>query len=263
MQTASQTRHDFRFIVERKLCVLPSAVPCKGYGECVLRKWLADGKLDCFDGSDEGESKRAATITIVRSRARARSSLSDPQYANIFQSSEHLSPHIHPHIVLSGRRGGNTSGEVGAQPPQRPPSLFVPVPIVAPPPPPLPPPPRPSLCPPYLPTCTPIIEAPLSPPFVAPPPPPSIIAAPFGPSPPPSLPQISLPQRSSPSSWSSSSSPPPSPTSPAERNEPKMRKETLYPTPRASAAASSPPTSLWPTHRGGNNFETTKEYFGK
>ena len=42
-------------ISEPKLCRFEDAVPCKGYGECVLRKWLDDGNKDCFDGSDEGK----------------------------------------------------------------------------------------------------------------------------------------------------------------------------------------------------------------
>uniref|UniRef100_A0A0M3JXN0 Peptidase S1 domain-containing protein n=1 Tax=Anisakis simplex TaxID=6269 RepID=A0A0M3JXN0_ANISI len=35
------------------LCSVRDTVPCKGYGECVLVKWLMDGKNDCLDGSDE------------------------------------------------------------------------------------------------------------------------------------------------------------------------------------------------------------------
>uniref|UniRef100_A0AC35GU36 Uncharacterized protein n=1 Tax=Panagrolaimus sp. PS1159 TaxID=55785 RepID=A0AC35GU36_9BILA len=40
-------------LLKTKLCHFEDAVSCKGYGECVLRKWLMDGKRDCFDGSDE------------------------------------------------------------------------------------------------------------------------------------------------------------------------------------------------------------------
>uniref|UniRef100_A0AC34R7B6 EGF-like domain-containing protein n=1 Tax=Panagrolaimus sp. JU765 TaxID=591449 RepID=A0AC34R7B6_9BILA len=40
-------------LIKPKLCRFDDAVPCKGYGECVLRKWLMDGNKDCFDGSDE------------------------------------------------------------------------------------------------------------------------------------------------------------------------------------------------------------------
>jgi hypothetical protein len=38
---------------EEKLCAAPKTVPCRGYNECVLGVWLQDGKVDCFDGSDE------------------------------------------------------------------------------------------------------------------------------------------------------------------------------------------------------------------
>lgn len=32
----------------------PEALPCKGYGECILPQTIKDGKHDCYDGSDEG-----------------------------------------------------------------------------------------------------------------------------------------------------------------------------------------------------------------
>ncbi|VDM40799.1 unnamed protein product, partial [Toxocara canis] len=39
---------------EEKLCNVKGTMPCKGFGECVLTKWLLDDKADCLDGSDEG-----------------------------------------------------------------------------------------------------------------------------------------------------------------------------------------------------------------
>ncbi|KAI6188721.1 hypothetical protein M3Y98_00384500 [Aphelenchoides besseyi] len=65
--------------LKRKLCILPNAVPCKGYGECVLRNWLMNGEKNCFDGSDE-----------------------DPQYSSVFLLSEHVGQHILPHIISTG-----------------------------------------------------------------------------------------------------------------------------------------------------------------
>uniref|UniRef100_A0A183BNL5 EGF-like domain-containing protein n=1 Tax=Globodera pallida TaxID=36090 RepID=A0A183BNL5_GLOPA len=47
---------------KRRLCGLANTVSCRGYGQCILEKWLKDGKRDCLDGSDE-----------------------DEQYANLFQ----------------------------------------------------------------------------------------------------------------------------------------------------------------------------------
>lgn len=35
---------------------MKGTIPCKGFGECVLPKWFGDGKADCLDGSDEGDS---------------------------------------------------------------------------------------------------------------------------------------------------------------------------------------------------------------
>lgn len=29
-------------------------MPCKGYGECVMRKWIEMGQTNCIDKSDQG-----------------------------------------------------------------------------------------------------------------------------------------------------------------------------------------------------------------
>uniref|UniRef100_A0A7E4VXL7 EGF-like domain-containing protein n=2 Tax=Panagrellus redivivus TaxID=6233 RepID=A0A7E4VXL7_PANRE len=49
----STTLPSYCSLIKTKLCQFDDALPCKGYGECVLRKWLNDGHKDCFDGSDE------------------------------------------------------------------------------------------------------------------------------------------------------------------------------------------------------------------
>ncbi|KAL7079987.1 hypothetical protein ACQ4LE_000227 [Meloidogyne hapla] len=37
----------------RHLCHLHNTLACRGYGQCIFKKWLMDGKKDCLDGSDE------------------------------------------------------------------------------------------------------------------------------------------------------------------------------------------------------------------
>nr|CAD2129233.1 unnamed protein product [Meloidogyne enterolobii] len=37
----------------RRLCHLHNSIACRGYGQCILTRWLMDGKKDCLDGSDE------------------------------------------------------------------------------------------------------------------------------------------------------------------------------------------------------------------
>uniref|UniRef100_A0A914HWE5 Uncharacterized protein n=1 Tax=Globodera rostochiensis TaxID=31243 RepID=A0A914HWE5_GLORO len=54
---------------KRRLCGLANTVSCRGYGQCILEKWLKDGKRDCLDGSDE-----------------------DEQYANLFQFADRRTP---------------------------------------------------------------------------------------------------------------------------------------------------------------------------
>nr|CAD2198217.1 unnamed protein product [Meloidogyne enterolobii] len=37
----------------RRLCHLHNSIACRGYGQCILTRWLMDGKKDCLDSSDE------------------------------------------------------------------------------------------------------------------------------------------------------------------------------------------------------------------
>jgi len=43
----------FKASTRRRLCHLHNSIACRGYGQCILTRWLMDGKKDCLDGSDE------------------------------------------------------------------------------------------------------------------------------------------------------------------------------------------------------------------
>ncbi|VDN02510.1 unnamed protein product [Thelazia callipaeda] len=38
---------------KEKLCPVDETLPCKGYGECVMRRWIEQGQTNCIDKSDE------------------------------------------------------------------------------------------------------------------------------------------------------------------------------------------------------------------
>ncbi|VDN24858.1 unnamed protein product [Gongylonema pulchrum] len=45
---------------KEKLCGVAGAVPCKGFGECVMRKWIEQGRMSCIDKSDQGYVRNLA-----------------------------------------------------------------------------------------------------------------------------------------------------------------------------------------------------------
>uniref|UniRef100_A0A1I7VC31 Uncharacterized protein n=1 Tax=Loa loa TaxID=7209 RepID=A0A1I7VC31_LOALO len=49
----SPTSPQFCDIIKKKLCSIEGTVPCKGYGECVMRKWIENGQSNCIDKSDQ------------------------------------------------------------------------------------------------------------------------------------------------------------------------------------------------------------------
>ncbi|VDO33359.1 unnamed protein product, partial [Onchocerca flexuosa] len=49
----SPTSPQFCDIIKEKLCSVEGTVPCKGYGECVMRKWIENGQTNCIDKSDQ------------------------------------------------------------------------------------------------------------------------------------------------------------------------------------------------------------------
>lgn len=53
-KTDKQTLKIFIFSSEQKLCSVEGTMPCKGYGECVMRKWVEKGQTNCIDKSDQG-----------------------------------------------------------------------------------------------------------------------------------------------------------------------------------------------------------------
>ncbi|EJW80228.1 hypothetical protein WUBG_08864, partial [Wuchereria bancrofti] len=48
-----QHHHNFAMLSRKKLCSIEGTVPCKGYGECVMRKWIENGQTNCIDKSDQ------------------------------------------------------------------------------------------------------------------------------------------------------------------------------------------------------------------
>ncbi|MCP9263995.1 hypothetical protein DINM_006923 [Dirofilaria immitis] len=50
----SPTSPQFCDVTKKKLCSVEGTVPCKGYGECVMRKWIEKGQTNCIDKSDQG-----------------------------------------------------------------------------------------------------------------------------------------------------------------------------------------------------------------
>ncbi|VDK86546.1 unnamed protein product [Litomosoides sigmodontis] len=49
----SPTSPQFCDVSKQKLCSIEGTVPCKGYGECVMRKWIEKGQTNCIDKSDQ------------------------------------------------------------------------------------------------------------------------------------------------------------------------------------------------------------------
>ncbi|KAL3995093.1 hypothetical protein ACH3XW_24375 [Acanthocheilonema viteae] len=49
----SPTSPQFCDVTKKKLCSIEGTVPCKGYGECVMRKWIEKGQTNCIDKSDQ------------------------------------------------------------------------------------------------------------------------------------------------------------------------------------------------------------------
>lgn len=58
LKIASSPDHARSSFAEEKLCPVPGTIPCKGYGECVMRKWIEEGRTSCIDRSDEGNSEQ-------------------------------------------------------------------------------------------------------------------------------------------------------------------------------------------------------------
>ncbi|KAI6218441.1 hypothetical protein M3Y95_01164500 [Aphelenchoides besseyi] len=215
--------------LKRKLCVLPNAVPCKGYGECVLRNWLMNGEKNCFDGSDE-----------------------DPQYSSVFLLSEHVGQHILPHIISTG--GSAAVFPFGAPQPEiqtnnpdvvtilTPTSVAIPVPIDI--------------------VSTPSASQSHVPDFHQP-----GEFVPLWPTPHPSSQIETLyPNQPIATTHTSHAQPKHETSWTLYPNQPTTRPETLYPTPKTTTSTTnSPQTSPTPTWWpfGRETFETTKDYVDK
>uniref|UniRef100_A0A0R3S1T5 EGF-like domain-containing protein n=1 Tax=Elaeophora elaphi TaxID=1147741 RepID=A0A0R3S1T5_9BILA len=49
----SPTSPQFCDVTKKKLCSIEGTVPCKGFGECVMRTWIEKGQTNCIDKSDQ------------------------------------------------------------------------------------------------------------------------------------------------------------------------------------------------------------------
>lgn len=56
----------FFFFSEEKLCSVEGTVPCKGYGECVMRKWIENGQTNCIDKSDQGHFSETSYAGFIK-----------------------------------------------------------------------------------------------------------------------------------------------------------------------------------------------------
>ena len=60
------------------MCREEMALPCKGYGECIMWSWVSDNKRDCLDGSDLGKKLNFSVLKIFL--------IADFEYMRLMQS---------------------------------------------------------------------------------------------------------------------------------------------------------------------------------